>query len=575
MVALFDSNPQAFAGGNMNRLRAGKILRVPAADEVAKIDPATARKLVIEQTSEFAAYRRRLAGAVAAAPVEAATPQQQATGTIRPQVEDKTPPPPTKDKLEVSRTEPAKAKPAAGGSSLEEDLIARDKALREAAERIALLEKNIKNLTKLVEIKSQTGAALQQHSEAAPAAVSVKPAEPAKSEAEAPKVEEPKPTAPAQAGEKPAEPAPFAASPKPASPPESVESPSAEKKSIPPEPLSEPEPEEEPGFIDENPQLVYGAGGIVALLLLYLGYRVRQRRHIPTEAKKSIPPVGEAIGVTSSSSQPEAAGLLERLTKVLRREKAQGKMAPAAKEMAPAAESPAISPSSSAPSTDDIPATSIESNDFTIQSEFFDEAWKKTEADDPLAEAEVLIAYGREQQAVDVLRAALAKSPTRTAIHMKLLELFAKHKNSAQFKEVARKFHDLCAGRGAEWQQVVALADALGLHDEIFVAEAREAATAVASPSSPVALASAKTSIAETEGLPAAKKVPSTAYSGFDLASGVPTLSESTVTIQLHAPAQGPRTEEEGKSLDIDLGLDTDQLARDERAGSTWGEKPA
>ncbi|MFN4148943.1 MAG: FimV family protein, partial [Rhodocyclaceae bacterium] len=133
LVALFENNPKAFVGGNMNRLRAGKILRVPAADEAAKIDPATARKLVIDQASEFAAYRRRLAGAVAATPVVASAPQQHATGTIKPQVEDKTPPPPTKDKLEVSRTEPAKAKPAAGGGSLEEDLIARDKALREAS----------------------------------------------------------------------------------------------------------------------------------------------------------------------------------------------------------------------------------------------------------------------------------------------------------------------------------------------------------------------------------------------------------------------------------------------------------
>jgi pilus assembly protein FimV len=88
LVALFDNNPDAFAGGNMNRLRAGKILRIPAAEEAAKVDPAAARKLVIHQTSEFAAYRRRLAGTVAAAPAVTAVPQQQVSGAIKPRLED-------------------------------------------------------------------------------------------------------------------------------------------------------------------------------------------------------------------------------------------------------------------------------------------------------------------------------------------------------------------------------------------------------------------------------------------------------------------------------------------------------
>jgi len=37
LVALFQSNKQAFAGNNMNRLKAGQILRVPEAGQVEEV----------------------------------------------------------------------------------------------------------------------------------------------------------------------------------------------------------------------------------------------------------------------------------------------------------------------------------------------------------------------------------------------------------------------------------------------------------------------------------------------------------------------------------------------------------
>ncbi|WP_126444692.1 FimV/HubP family polar landmark protein [Sulfuricystis multivorans] len=422
LVALLDNNRDAFDGGNMNRLRAGKILRIPAADEVARVDPATARKLVIEQTTEFAAYRRRLAGAVAAAPVAAAVPPQQVSGTIKPEVEDKTPPPPVKDKLEVSRTEPAKAKQAASGRSLEEDLIARDKALREASERIALLEKNIENLKKLIEIKSEAGAALQQQNTAAQPAPKAKPVEPAKSEASASKAEEAKPAAATESvPAKPTDTAPGAAVPaapadissqtaKPAVPP-----PAAKKPALPP-------PEAELSFVEENPEIVYGGGGLIALLLGYLGYASWRRKKAAAE-----------------KTSPAAA-------------------------VAPA---PTPAPVEAAPQS--VLAPGFESGELSIQGEFSEGGLLTSEEIvDPVAEAEVLMAYGRDRQAEEVLQAGLVKDPGRSAIHMKLLELYAKQENLAQFEAVAAKLHELDKGHGPDWEKVVTMAHSLGLFGGIF-----------------------------------------------------------------------------------------------------------
>jgi pilus assembly protein FimV len=522
LVALFEKNAEAFAGGNMNRLRAGKILRIPAAEEVSKVDPAAARKLVISQTSEFDAYRRRLAAAVASAPAPSAEalPRQQASGAIKPQVEDKTPVAPAQDKLEVSRTEPAKAKQTPGGG-LEEELIARDKALREAAERIAQLEKNIENLKKLVEIKSQTGAALQQPSE--PVAPATKPVEP---QPPAPKAEEAKPSAPADVTPaKPVEPAPAtAAGPapqpvKPATPP-----PAAKK------PAAPPPPEEEPSFVAENPELVYGGGGLIALLLGYLGYSVWKRRQ--REAGKSI------VAEPSMSQRAfEQTAALER---------AGGEEISIHDELA------------AAPEIDISPQ-------------------------DPVAEADALMAYGRDQEAEGVLKAALAKDPTRTAVHLKLLKLYAKQKNLDRFEAAATRFHQLVKGQGEEWERVVEMAHALGHWGGIFaVASASPAAMERKTPPEESALKAGPMTSTEAEW--------STPEDDFDLnsldseldrdlGSGVEAAAASdaesppAARTEVAEPAPSGHADDEAAPLDFELDLDS--LLPEEGAASVSAESAA
>lgn len=54
MLALQELNPDAFADGNINRLRSGQVLRVPTLEEVQAIDPRDAVDEVTRQNQEFA-----------------------------------------------------------------------------------------------------------------------------------------------------------------------------------------------------------------------------------------------------------------------------------------------------------------------------------------------------------------------------------------------------------------------------------------------------------------------------------------------------------------------------------------
>ncbi|MGA7179967.1 MAG: FimV/HubP family polar landmark protein [Thiobacillaceae bacterium] len=60
---------------------------------------------------------------------------------------------------------------------------------------------------------------------------------------------------------------------------------------------------------------------------------------------------------------------------------------------------------------------------------------------DPIAEAEVYMAYGRDAQAEEILKEALTKTPDRQEIRLKLLEIYAARKNIGAFEKVARELH--------------------------------------------------------------------------------------------------------------------------------------
>ncbi len=76
---------------------------------------------------------------------------------------------------------------------------------------------------------------------------------------------------------------------------------------------------------------------------------------------------------------------------------------------------------------------------------------------DPVAEADVYLAYGRDLQAEEILKEALRMNPSRIVIHSKLLEIYAKRRDSRAFEMIARDAYKLSGGQGAEWEHICEL----------------------------------------------------------------------------------------------------------------------
>lgn len=147
LVGVYRSNPDAFVK-NMNRLKVGKKLQIPGKDELSGVTQQEATEEIRVQAADWNKYRRRLAD-MAGTASEGKTAARR-RGAMR--VEDKSAGRKEgKPVLRLSRGQPpAGAASSAKGSSredrvraLEEELIAQERALNEANERIKRLEKAV------------------------------------------------------------------------------------------------------------------------------------------------------------------------------------------------------------------------------------------------------------------------------------------------------------------------------------------------------------------------------------------------------------------------------------------------
>jgi len=87
---------------------------------------------------------------------------------------------------------------------------------------------------------------------------------------------------------------------------------------------------------------------------------------------------------------------------------------------------------------------------------------------DPIAEADVYLAYGRVAQAEETLREALQNDATRPAIHAKLLEIFARRRDPNSFEEIALKLKALVKGEGQEWEKAMALGRSIDAGNKLY-----------------------------------------------------------------------------------------------------------
>ena len=101
---------------------------------------------------------------------------------------------------------------------------------------------------------------------------------------------------------------------------------------------------------------------------------------------------------------------------------------------------------------------SVDTNNSVFNSSFAPSASQlDTNEVDPVAEADVYIAYGRDAQAEEILKEALRTHPERHPVRLKLLEIYATRKDARSFETQARELQALSGGAGDEWAQAAAL----------------------------------------------------------------------------------------------------------------------
>jgi pilus assembly protein FimV len=100
----------------------------------------------------------------------------------------------------------------------------------------------------------------------------------------------------------------------------------------------------------------------------------------------------------------------------------------------------------------------IDTNNSVFNSSFAPSASQlDTNEVDPVAEADVYIAYGRDAQAEEILKEALRVHPERYPVRLKLLEIYAARKDQRAFETQAGDLYSLTRGEGDEWSQAAAL----------------------------------------------------------------------------------------------------------------------
>jgi len=99
------------------------------------------------------------------------------------------------------------------------------------------------------------------------------------------------------------------------------------------------------------------------------------------------------------------------------------------------------------------------------------------------------MAYGRDAQAEEILKEALAKDSKRIPVHAKLLEIYAHRKDAKTFEQTALKLKQLTNGAGPEWDKAAALGRSIEPQNSVYGGGGEAPAAAAAAPAAAPAAA--------------------------------------------------------------------------------------
>lgn len=344
---------------------------------------------------------------------------QSTSGKIISPAEDKAAPATSgpRDVVKLSRSDASATKvgaaenPASKQEKLnaaKDDEIARAKATREAEQKVSALEKQVQDMQKLVEVKNQALNELQPKKSATPTE---------KSPAAAPATPKPEPQTTTASPAKPEEAKPTEV--KPAEAPQ-AEAPKKPKKLRRPPPVAQPVPE--PDLLDD-PLIMGGVGGgLLALLGAgWLFLRNKRRRSLDSFEQGILTTSGLKPNTVFGNS---AGGMVDTGDTSFLTDLSHGSVG------------------------------MIDTNDV-----------------DPIAEAEVYMAYGRDVQAEEILKDAIEKDPKRYELHQKLLEIYSNRKDTAAFETLAGELYASMGAADPLWQKFAAMGHALEPANPLYQAD--------------------------------------------------------------------------------------------------------
>ena len=418
LVSLYRGNNHAFIGNNMNRLKAGVVLAVPSAEQARAVGAAEAREIIQAQSADFGAYRQRLAATVPEAAAQGSA--RAAGGKVEATVEDrKQAAAPSPDKLTLSKG--ALADKSAGA----EEKIAKEREKNDADTRVAELSRNVEELKRLAGAASAPAATAP-----APAASSAVPSVEVKAPVSMPTV----PAMPETVGTSASSPGvPIAASATSAegatvaeASPVSASAATSPAMASPRASMPPPRPAvasaEERGMLavmfEDNPFAIGGAAAIMAALAGFGIFRFSRR------SKKDS---GET-SFLESRLQPDSffgASGGQRID------------------------------------TRDAGGASSSMSYSLSQLDAIGDV-------DPVAEADVYLAYGRDLQAEEILKEAMRSSPERLAIRTKLLEVYAKRRDTKGFELLATQLYSLTRGEGEDWAKAQEMGQQIDPENELY-----------------------------------------------------------------------------------------------------------
>ena len=459
MMALLQSNPDAFVDNNVHRLKVGHVLRINDPALLTSMSRQEASKAYVQQTQEWNDYRQQVAGTTTVQPIMAGESSAAASAADTPAGGELT--------LAAPDGESLTAGGGANEETLSNDLATMQDQLRQAKadsgtmrtrnvelnNKLQSLEQELNRLQRSLSVKDDELAALQQQLASLNAEPVVEPAKPEPTPAEVPvppDAAEPVAEEPAQpevveapAAEEPATPdvaAPVAEEPAKVEEPAKAEETKPAAVEPPPAP---PAPTQEPGIMDTvmgvvasigatiagiagglgGDSLIYIAAPIALILLIIVLIVVKRRR--------SGDNFQESILTGAATADADAAGGV------------------------PSGDSTTFSEESSFLSDFAMSgASAIEADDSEV---------------DPLTEADVFMAYGRYEAAEERLNEAISKEPNRMELRAKLLELYHATQNKDAFESSAEDFYASLGGEESPlWDKVKSMGSEIAPGNPLF-----------------------------------------------------------------------------------------------------------